>query len=90
MGFIRFTLWTSICIGLGIFAASYEVDGKTPVQHVKQIWNKSPHSFEGTVEQAKKSLASHELVTHEKSEPTEQHSDADRDAVNRLVARRSK
>jgi hypothetical protein len=85
MGFIRFLLWTSLCIGLGIFAASYEVDGKTPVQHVKQIWKQSPHSVEGTIEKAKKSL-----VSHEETGPSEQHSDSDRDAINRLVAKRTK
>jgi hypothetical protein len=85
MGFIRFMLWTSLCIGLGVFAASYEVDGKTPVQHIKQIYKQTPHSVEGTIEKAKKSL-----VTREETAPTEQHSEADRDAINRLVAKRTK
>jgi hypothetical protein len=76
MGFIRFLLWTSICVGLGIYAATYQVDGKTPVQHIQQIWNHSP---------AKKMI-----LAHEESAPTEQHSEADRDAINRLVAKRSK
>ena len=77
MGFIRFLLWTSMCIGLGVFAAGYEVDGKTPVQHIQQIWNHSP---------AKKMLAAHEAA----AAPTEQHTEADRDAVNRLMAKRAK
>ena len=81
MGFIRFVLWTAMCIGLGIFVASYEVDGKTPAQHIRTIWKGAPKI---DLEKAKKMAAS---VT--KDEPTEQHSESDRDAVNRLVAKRT-
>jgi hypothetical protein len=87
MGFIRFLLWTGICIGLGIFAASYEVDGKTPMQHLKAIYQATPHSVEGTLDKAKKAVAT---ARQEAAAPTEQHSEADRDAINRLVAKRSK
>ena len=80
MGFIRFLLWTSMCIGLGIFVASWEVDGKTPVQHFKQIWKGVPAvpSVAPMVDKVKKLAA-----------PTETHSEQDRDAVNRLVAKRA-
>ncbi len=84
MGFIRFIIWTSMCIALGIFVASYEVDGKTPMQHVRAIWKATPHSVEGTIEKAKKQISARDDA------PTEQHSDADKDAVNRLLAKRSR
>lgn len=71
MGFIRFLLWTSMCIGLGIFVASYEVDGKTPAQHFRQI------------------LKSAQQVKLPVAAPTETHSAEDRDAVNRIVAKRA-
>ena len=79
MGFIRFVLWTSMCIGLGIFVASYEVDGKTPAQHFKQIWKGMPAV---PVEKVK------QLALPASDRPTETHSPADRDAVNRIVAKR--
>jgi len=70
MGFIRFLLWTSMCIALGIFIASYEVDGKTPAQHFKQIW--------------KNAAAARQAA----AAPTETHSAADKEAINRIVAKR--
>lgn len=76
MGFIRFLLWTSMCIALGIFVASWEVDGRTPLQHMKQIWKNAPSVPMDKV----KKLAS--------PNPTETHTDEDREAVNRLVAKR--
>jgi len=84
MGFIRFLLWTSMCIGLGIFVASYEVDGKTPAQHIKQIWKGVPALPlpDKPLEKVKK------FAMPSSDRPTETHSDADRDAVNRIVAKR--
>ncbi len=73
MGFIRFLLWTSMCIGLGIFIASYEVDGKTPAQHFKEIWKNAAV--------AKKAMSS--------AGPSETHSVEDRQAIDRIVAKRA-
>jgi hypothetical protein len=78
MGFIRFLVWTFMCIGFGVFAATWEIDGKTPVQHLKVIIK--PQTFEGSLEMARRTFAG------KKGGPTEQHSPADRDAVNRLLA----
>jgi hypothetical protein len=83
MGFIRFLLWTSICIALGFYAGSWEIDGKTPAQHLKAIWQSSEPQVKGTLEKAKKQLSTREAA------PSEQHSEADRDAVNRIVAKRA-
>ena len=73
MAFIRFVAWTSICIGLGIFAASYEINGMTPLKHAKRAWQSVP--FDKV-----KKLAS--------STPTETHSEEDRAAVNKLIVKR--
>lgn len=79
MGFIRFLLWTSMCIGLGIFIGTWEIDGKSPAQHFKQIMKSAPAV--PTLDKVKK-LAS------PGSAPTETHSDEDKEAINRLVAKR--
>ena len=86
MGFIRFLVWTSMCIGLGVFAASYEVDGKTPAQHIRAIWKAAPHpdlDLDGAVAKAKKHLQGHDPA------PVERHSASDKAAVERLVAKRT-
>ncbi len=40
MAFIRFLLWTSFCIGFGVFLARYEVNGQTPLGHLERLWAK--------------------------------------------------
>jgi len=70
MGFIRFLIWTAMCIGLGVFIGTWEIDGKTPAMHLKQMWKGAPPQL--------KKLAA----------PTETHSDEDREAINRIVAKR--
>lgn len=81
MGFIRFLLWTSMCIGLGIFIGTWEIDGKSPAQHFKQIMKSAPSVPMPSLDQVKK-LASSGAA------PTESHSEEDREAINRLVAKR--
>lgn len=84
MGFLRFLVWTTMCIGLGLFAAGWEIDGRTPVQHLRQIWKGAPSSVAPVVDKVK-----HLAAPVTAAAPTETHTDADRDAVNRLVAKRA-
>jgi hypothetical protein len=91
MGFIKFLLWTSFCVGLGIFIASYEAGGATPLDHVKRIAHldgKEPKldelkaSLKSSVQQARSALGT-------EKRPTENHSAEDRAAVNKLIANRA-
>ena len=74
MGFIRFLIWTSMCIALGVFIGTWEIDGKTPAQHFAVIWKRAPAMS-----------VSNPL----KKAPTETHSVEDRAAVDRLLAKRT-
>lgn len=87
----RVLLWTGSCVGLGIGLATLRFDGKTPLQHISRAWNKSPapskiedmkNDFSDVLEKTKDKLnGSHK--------PKEHHSDKDRDAVNKLIAKKN-
>lgn len=92
--FLRFVIWTAACIAMGVFFATYEVGGKTPLQYAEQYWKRSAPTLPsmdevvksgagGVMDEAKKRLG----VKDEK--PVEHHSSEDRDAVNRLIAKRA-
>lgn len=84
MAFIRFLLWTSFCIGFGVFLARYEVNGQTPLGHLERLWTDEPSveglkkRVRGAVDEAKGAIA----------QPSEQHAPEDRAQVNRLIAGR--
>ena len=89
MGMIRSIIWSSLCVGLGVFLGSHSFSGKTAVEHAEEAINEGrikPLSFSSSdlddvVAAAKKRL-SPEVSS------TERHSSDDRDRVNRIIARR--
>ena len=88
MGFLKVIIWTAACIGLGIFLATHSIEGRTAVEHAEKAFKgkKAPSldevkgDVETAIESAKQKLAS--------KEPTEKHSVEDKEAVNKLIARR--
>ena len=81
-------VWTVCAVGFGIFLASYEVGGRTPLVHAQQAWKSSggPVQLDGlkgrlgdAVENARDKLA-------QESQPHEHHSAKDREALNKLIA----
>ncbi len=86
MGLIRFILWTGVSVGIGIAAATVEVGGRTPVQHVERVWKHDRPQLErashDAVEELKKKVSSKDLG------PKEQHSASDRSAIDDIIAKR--
>ncbi|HYR56492.1 MAG TPA: hypothetical protein VEM39_10245 [Myxococcaceae bacterium] len=91
-GLLKFLIWTGFAIWLGIFIATQPVAGHTPMQHLERVWKQ--HGFsaqvnnlkgraQGAVEDAKDSLS-----TVWDKKPRERHTAQDRQAVNKLVAKR--
>lgn len=82
MGFIRAAIWTVLCVGLGIFAATYEIEGRTPLEHVQRQWRSSdaPDQMDKMVATAKSKV----------EQPIEKISKADRESLNSLIAKKSK
>lgn len=84
MGILRTVIWSALCIGLGIFLGTHDFGGKTAVEHAEvAMKGKKLADVEDAFESAKKKLS-----TKDPAAPTEKHSDEDKEAVNRLIARR--
>lgn len=93
MGILRFLVWTITCVGLGIGLGTVEVGGKTAVQHAEKLWHtRAPKLREGAgdlVDDVKRRVTQtggQAQVGQPARAPTEQHSAADRDAVDQIIA----
>ncbi len=91
MGILRTLIGAALCIGLGIFLGSHSFGGHTAVEHAERALEgkvKAPkleevkEGVEEAIDSAKKKLSA------KADAPTEKHTAEDRDAVNRLIARR--
>jgi hypothetical protein len=90
MGILKFVLWTSVAVGLGIFLASFPLFGKTPLEHAQRAW-KTQGS--GQVAQLKAGLGdaleeAKDVVSSDKK-IRERHSPEDREEVNQLISKRA-
>jgi len=41
MGFLKFLVWTACAVGLGVFLATVELGGRTPVELVQRTWKRN-------------------------------------------------
>lgn len=91
MGFIRFVLWSSFCIGLGVFISTYEVNGRTPLEQMQRAWRQ--HVQPSKLERLKSGLgdvlkdAGQAASQAAKSGyPTERHTTEERERLRRLIS----
>jgi len=91
-GFIRFVLWTACAVAFGIFLASADLGGQTPLQRLQGLYaEKQPE-----LQQAKAGAGSllddvkHTVGRRAQAmqRPTEQHSATDKAAIESLIAKR--
>ena len=88
MGFIRSCVWMAMAVGLGIALATVEVGGRTPWQHARSAWRASEAGdwlrdrADDAVDRAKGALG-------QPQKPRERHTDEDRAALDRIIAKRS-
>ena len=88
MGVIRTGVWTVVAVGLGIALATVEIGGRTPYQHARAAWRTSEagewfrDKADDAVDRAKGALG-------QPQKPRERHSDEDRAALDRIIAKRS-
>jgi hypothetical protein len=79
MGFFKFVIWTGFSIGLGLFLASYDVGGQTPLERVRRAVDSA--SVTSAFERVKGSIGT------QAGYPQEHYSAEDRAEVNRLARR---
>jgi hypothetical protein len=85
MGLLRRLGWAVSLVALGAVIATFEVGGKTPLQHLGAavtgpVWHGLKAGAETAYDKARGLLA---------SKPVEHHSPEDRDALNKLIAKRA-
>jgi hypothetical protein len=92
MGALKFIVWTACAVGLGIFLATGEVDGRTPLEHMERAWKRTVKP--SAVDRVKDGLEdAYEDAKDAVSRPTnapprERISAEDRAAVNRIIAQK--
>jgi hypothetical protein len=88
MGFVRTCVWTVLAVGAGIAVATVEVGGRTPLAYARSAWQSSEASdwlrdrADDAVDRARGALG-------QPQKPRERHSDEDRAALDRIIAKRS-
>lgn len=88
MGFVRTCVWTVVAVGAGIAVATVEVGGRTPLAYARSVWRSSEASdwlrdrTDDAVDRARGALG-------QPQKPRERHSDEDRAALDRIIAKRS-
>jgi hypothetical protein len=99
MTFLKWLVWTACAVGLGVFLASGDVGGRTPLEHMSRAWKQtvSPSKLDrvkdglhDTFEDAKDAVsdAKDKVTGKPAAAPRERISKDDRDAVNRLIAQK--
>lgn len=86
MGLLRRLGWAVALVALGAVLATTHVDGKTPLQHLEAlvtgpVWHGLKANLETAYDKARGLLLA--------SKPVEHHSPEDRDALNKLIAKRA-
>ena len=88
---MRTLFWTVCAVAFGVFLGSYEVDGRTPLEHARRAWkaNAGPSALEGLKGRFEGSLESARDALATDKKPHEHHSAEDRAAINKLIAKQS-
>jgi hypothetical protein len=97
MGILKFLVWTTCAVSLGIYLAKGQIDGRTPLEHMERAWKRStrPSQMERVkdgVDRVKDGLEdafddARDAVGKKTDKPPRERITAeDREAVNRLIA----
>jgi hypothetical protein len=97
MGVLKFLAWTTCCVGLGVFLAKGEVNGRTPLEHMERTWKRNVRptgQVDRQVDRLKDGLkdalddAKDAVSSKTDSAPRERITPEDRAAVNRIIAQK--
>ena len=91
MGFLKFLVWTTCAVGLGIFLAKGDVGGRTPLEHLERTWqrNVKPSKMDRIKDGLEDALDNaKDAVSRKADAPRERITEEDRAAVNRIIAQK--
>ncbi len=85
MGLLRVVIWSVGCVGLGVGLSTVELAGRTPLQHAERAWKERGRGAKGPEPRA--SVAENMSPKGPATGPTEQHTVADRTAIDQIIAK---
>jgi hypothetical protein len=92
MGLLRFVLWTAFAMGLGVALATYPVGGEPLLYRFEAAWKHSeaPAKVDALKTEMVEKIedAKDAMGTARDKTPRERHSEKDREALNKLIAKR--
>ncbi|MBX5482040.1 MAG: hypothetical protein IRZ16_09425 [Myxococcaceae bacterium] len=80
---LKFLAWTACAIGLGIFLAKGQIDGRTPLEHLERFWKHKVNPSK--LDQLKDGLG--EAIDKVAERPRDRYSDDERAAIDRIIAK---
>jgi hypothetical protein len=95
MGFLKFLVWTGCAVGLGVFLATGQIDGRTPLDYAQRAWKR--HVQPTQVERVKGELrdaldeardAVNRTTKQAVAAPRERITNEDRAAIDRIIAQK--
>lgn len=90
---LKFLVWTSCAVGLGIFLAKGEVDGRTPIEHAQRMWKRkvNPSKVDQLKDGLRDAIGDAKQTISEKTAPapSERYSQDEREAIDDIIAKRS-
>ena len=94
MDFLKFLVWTGCAVGLGVFLATGDIDGRTPLEHVQRAWKR--HVEPSQVDRVKDGLRDAldeakdavKRTTKQATAPREHITHEDRAAIDRIIAQK--
>ncbi|MBN9683415.1 MULTISPECIES: hypothetical protein [unclassified Corallococcus] len=94
MGVLKFLVWTTCAVGLGVFLARGNVGGRSPLDHMERTWKRSVNpstldkvkgGVEDAVESAKGAVSQKSANA---AGPRERITAEDRAAINDIIAKK--
>lgn len=85
MRFLIWLAWTACCVAMGIGLATIKIDGVTSWERMTSAWTREQPEL-----RAKLGDAHQKLLGKLNERPSERHTPADRDELNKLIARRAR
>lgn len=87
MGFVRGVVWTVGAVALGVGLATVEISGKTPLARARKAWDRA-EAGDWVKDRAEEAVDRARGAIGQPQQPRERHSDEDRAALDRIIAKR--
>ena len=95
MGILKFLVWTTCAVGLGVFLARGQIEGRTPLEHMERAWkrhvqpsqvDRMKDGLRDTLDEAKEAVT--QTTKPRPAVPKEHITAEDRAAIQRIIAQK--